>query len=81
MSFGRTFRVRERASLQVRVEFTNIFNRTEFNNPTSLTAVATQTRVNNSNVNSQTVSGFGYINNGTVFSQPRQGQIVARFSF
>ena len=81
MSIARDFRIRERANLQIRLEFTNIFNRTEFNNPTSLTAVATQTRVNNSNLNSQTVSGFGYINNGTVFGQPRQGQIVARFSF
>jgi hypothetical protein len=79
MSFGRIFRIREKASLLFRVEFTNIFNRTEMNNPTSTSAVATQTTVNGPG--SQTTGGFGYINNGTTFSQPRQGQMIARFSF
>ncbi len=79
MGFGRIFRIHEKASLLFRVEFTNIFNRTEMSNPTSTSAVATQTRANGAG--SQTVSGFGYINNGTVFSQPRQGQMIARFSF
>jgi hypothetical protein len=79
MSFGRTFRIREKASLQLRIEFTNIFNRTEMNNPTSTSAVATQTTVNGPG--SQTTGGFGYINNGTTFSPPRQGQIIGRFTF
>ena len=76
MSLGRVFRVKEKASLEIRAEFTNIFNRTEFNNPTSNNALATQTLKG-----SQTTAGFGYINNGTVFSAPRQGQLVARFQF
>lgn len=47
------------------------------NNPTSSNALATQTR----NAAGQTTAGFGFINNGTVFSAPRQGQLVARFQF
>ena len=76
MSLGREFRIKERATLQIRAEFTNIFNRTEMNNPTSVDALATQTR--NTGL---TTAGFGYINNGTVFMAPRQGQLVARFQF
>ncbi|HEY7339219.1 MAG TPA: TonB-dependent receptor [Bryobacteraceae bacterium] len=81
-SFGRLFRIRERASLTVRVEFTNLFNRTEVNDPSSTNPQQTQTRVINGNTNSQTTAGFGFINTlGTTFGTPRQGQIVARFSF
>jgi hypothetical protein len=76
MSLARNFRIKERVSLQIRAEFTNIFNRTEVNNPTSTNALATQTAVNG-----QTTSGFGYINNGTTFGAPRSGQLVARFQF
>jgi hypothetical protein len=77
ISLGRVFRVKERASLQIRAEFTNMFNRTEMNNPTATNPLATPTR-NNAG---QTISGYGYINVGTVFSTPRQGQLVARFQF
>jgi hypothetical protein len=76
LSLGREFRIKERTSLEVRAEFTNIFNRTEVNNPTATNALATQTAVAG-----QTTAGFGFINNGTVFSAPRQGQLVARFQF
>lgn len=77
MNFGRTFRIRERTTLNVRAEFTNIFNRTEVNNPTSSNALLTQARAPKGN----TTGGFGYINTGTVFSLPRQGTIVARITF
>jgi hypothetical protein len=51
------------------------------NNPSSSNPLQAQTRVN-SNPNSQTTAGFGYINTlGTTFAAPRQGQIVARFTF
>jgi hypothetical protein len=76
MSLARVFRFKERASVQIRAEFTNIFNRTEQNNPTVTNPLATQT-----SVAGQTTAGFGYINNGTTFSAPRQGQLVARFQF
>ncbi len=76
MSLGRNFRIKERMNLQVRADFTNIFNRTEVNNPTSTNALASQTKTGN-----QTTAGFGYINNATVFSPPRAGTLVARFTF
>jgi hypothetical protein len=77
LSLGRLFRIKERASLQVRAEFTNVFNRTEVNNPTATNPLATPTR----NGAGQTTAGFGYINVGTLFSPPRAGQLVARFQF
>jgi hypothetical protein len=77
MSLGRVFRIKERTSLQIRSEFTNVFNRTEPNNPTATNALATQTMTSTG----QTTGGFGFINNGTTFSTPRQGQLVARFQF
>jgi hypothetical protein len=77
MSFGRVFRIKERASLQIRAEFTNIFNRTQFSNPTATNALATQSR----NAAGQTTAGFGYISTATPFSAPGQGQLVARVTF
>jgi len=77
MSLARVFRIKERASLQIRAEFTNIFNRTEANNPTVTNPLATQTTT----ATGQTTAGFGYINNGTTFGSPRAGQLVARFQF
>jgi hypothetical protein len=77
MSLGRMFRIKERASFQIRAEFTNIFNRTEPNNPTAGNALASQTRNNLG----QTTAGFGYINVGTVAVAPRSGQLIARFQF
>ena len=77
LSLGRVFRIKERTNLQIRGEFTNVFNRTEMNNPTATNPLATPTR----NSAGQTTGGFGYINVGTVFSAPRAGQLVARFQF
>jgi len=77
LSVGRVFRIKERANLQIRAEFTNIFNRTEVNNPTVTNPLATPT----TNSSGQTTAGFGYINNGTTLSAPRQGQLIARFQF
>jgi hypothetical protein len=79
MSLARTFRFRAegKMSLQVRAEFTNIFNRAEPNNPTAVNALATQIK----NATGQTSAGFGYVNNATTASSPRQGTLVARFQF
>ncbi len=77
LSFGRVFRLKERASLQIRAEFTNIFNRVVWPNPVSTNAEATTT------TNRGLLSaGFGFINttNG-MGSAPRSGMLVARFSF
>jgi hypothetical protein len=92
ISLARSFRFKERASLMIRAEFTNIFNRTSLNYPTSSNAFATPTVVNG-----LTTGGFGYINpaavggNGTnpaaatagMFATPppRQGTLVIRFQF
>jgi hypothetical protein len=76
MSLGRTFALAEKASLNIRVEFQNIFNRLEMNNPTSTNAAATQVIKNG-----KPTSGFGYINPGSLAMSPRTGQIVARFQF
>ena len=83
MNLGRTWRIKERMSLNVRMEFSNVFNRLFWNNPTFTNAQAPQVRAANGN----NLSGFGYLNT-TTFSQstgpnilPRQGVLVARFSF
>ena len=78
LNFGRTFRVRERMTLNIRAEFSNIFNRTEVSNPTSSNALATQTR---SATTGATTGGFGYISTATTAALPRQGTLVARFIF
>lgn len=77
LSLGRVFRIRERMSFQVRAELFNVFNRTYLNNPSNGNAQATTSF----KANGQLSSGFGYINNSSVFNAPRTGQIVARFQF
>jgi hypothetical protein len=74
MSLGRTFRLRERMSFSLRMEFFNIFNRTEMNNPSASNSQATQVLQNG-----LTASGFGYINTGSVAFGPRSGQLVGQF--
>jgi hypothetical protein len=79
MNVGRTFRFQERYTLNVRVEFSNVFNRPVWNDPTANGFLNPQTRVNG-----QTSAGFGYINRsitGIQFNQPRQGTFVVRFQF
>ena len=77
LSLGRAFRFRESMSLEIRMEAFNVFNRTEMNNPNGTNALLTPTRDQNGNV----VSGFGRINPGSLFSPPREGQLLARFRF
>src|SRR5581483_5015248 len=88
MSLARNFRIKERMNLQIRAEFTNIFNRTQINNPTSGNAFATQTCVDATNKSVpcsgsyyRVASGFGWINAASVYALPRQGTLVARFTF
>jgi hypothetical protein len=82
VSLARNFRFKERFNVQIRAEFTNIFNRAEPNNPTATNAFATPTRSGNGN----TAGGFGAIitnptTGAVTFAQPRQGTLVARFQF
>ena len=65
-------------SFQIRAEFFNPFNRTYLNDPTVANPLATPTHNSSTGLLS---GGFGYINPGSLNSQPRNGQIVARFQF
>jgi hypothetical protein len=74
---GRIFRIKERATFQLRAEFYNVFNRTEMANPVVTNALATQTYGSNG----LTSGGFGWINSAAPASQPRNGQLLARINF
>jgi hypothetical protein len=87
MNLGRTFRIGEKMSVNLRMELTNVFNRAFWSDPTGTSASnanLTQSRLSNGN----TSSGFGRINTTTptAFGStanllPRQGVLVARFTF
>jgi hypothetical protein len=94
MNLSRTFRIRERVSLQLRAEFVNIFNRTQIGNP-STTAPQTAPSQNKAG---QYTGGFGVINLvvsgpnvapsytqnalvGQLYQLPRTGTLIARFTF
>jgi hypothetical protein len=81
LSFGRTFGVGRgefKGSLNVRAEFQNIFNRVFYNAPSATNPQAATFR----NTAGVLTSGYGYVNTvAGAGSQPRSGQIVARFTF
>ena len=88
MAFGRLFRIKERSTLNLRVEFSNVFNRTYLNNPSLTSPQTVPTCVLPSGANGacnqpglQVVSGFGTINTSTTLYPPRVGQLVAQFQF
>jgi hypothetical protein len=86
ISVGRVFRLKEKVALNVRAEFTNMFNRAYYNDHTAANPAAVQTRLTGT---SQTTAGYGFINNAVLNQgtfavaggQPRQGQIVGRLTF
>ena len=95
INFGRNFRIKERMNFQIRAEFTNAFNRTFLGNPQPAFGAPTNPRlaIGRNNLG-QITSGFGTIN--ATFSTgvsggfatlagnpslPRQGTLIARFSF
>ncbi len=81
INLGRTWRFKEKMSLNLRVDFSNFLNRTYLNNATSTNPTTPVTR----NAAGLLTGGFGYIS--TAFSstsqlaQPRNGTIVARFIY
>jgi hypothetical protein len=79
MNLGRTFRLRERITLNFRAEFFNVFNRVALGNPSSGNPTQTTT-VNNA---TGAISGFGYYSIGSTsnFGGQRNGQLVARLRF
>ena len=86
---GRLFRIKERYSLSVRAEFTNIFNRTPLINPsivspqTAPTCYGPTGHVGACSAGGTIASGFGWINTASQmgFNLPRQGQLIGRFTF
>ncbi|HXP86311.1 MAG TPA: TonB-dependent receptor [Bryobacteraceae bacterium] len=85
MNLGRTWRMKERMSLAIRFELTNVFNRAYWGNPTNTNAQMTQTRTATGATAGNAASGFGWMNaltpGFTGASVPRNGVLVARFSF
>ena len=85
MNLGRTWRIRERATFNLRIEFTNVFNRAFVNDPANTNAKAARKFAPNGN----TTGGFGSINatSSTAFPvaavnlQPRTDTMVARITF
>jgi hypothetical protein len=76
-SLGRLFTLHEGISLEFRIEYTNIFNRRIWNNPTATNPLATQTLVNG-----VPTSGFGYIaNTAPPIANWRNGQALVRLQF
>ena len=84
INVGRTFRLHEGVTLNVRAEFGNILNRAFWNNPTSNNAKAlTSVRPNGTYS-----AGFGWLNpvqlggvGGPPNISPRNGTVVARITF
>jgi hypothetical protein len=75
-SLRKEFTLTEKQRLEFRAEFFNAFNRTYMNDPAAVNPLQTPTRSNGI-----LTGGFGYINPGSLNSQPRNGQLVARFQF
>jgi hypothetical protein len=84
MAFGRLFPIGKegRYKLQVRAEFQNIFNRLFYSAPSNSGATTITSLTAHNNPGGTLSSGWGFVPwvNG-VGSQPRSGQIVARFTF
>jgi hypothetical protein len=83
MSLGRVFKFHEGgAALTVRMNFQNIFNRTEMQNPTGPAATNISTP-KTTGPNGQLTGGFGFINyvGGSTFQPPRQGTLEMRLQF
>ena len=83
LAFGRNFRIRERVNVQVRMEFTNPFNRTQIPNPVATgytTKISTKPAADGLRVNN---TGFGAISTlpGNAVAGERTGLLVARLTF
>lgn len=82
LSVSKSFKFREAMSLSLRFELFNAFNRLRLGGPSSGNAKET-IKTSDGTATGAPVSGFGYVNatgaNGA--TNPRSGQIVARFTF
>ena len=87
LNFGREFKIREGMSVNLRMEFSNIFNRSYWGDPTG-TALTNAKQQQVLLPNGNTSAGFGRVltTTATAFGTtanllPRQGLLVARFRF
>ena len=76
-NLGRTFRLKEKMTFEIRAEAFNAFNRINWAGPSSGNPFATVTH----NGQGQITGGFGYINPANSGNNPRNCQLVARFQF
>jgi hypothetical protein len=76
---GRVFAFKERVRFTVRMNFTNVLNRTQLQNPAATTPSAS-TSVSSAGL---VTAGYGFINyvGGSTFLPPRQGTLEMRLSF
>jgi len=84
MSFGRNFRIKERANLQFRIEFQNVFNRLFYSAPSvgGFGTTNPTTPAAHNNPNNGLSDGYGFVPyiNGAG-DTPRSGQVVMRLTF
>ena len=76
LSMARTFRIKDRASLQLRLEYFNVLNRSVLPNPVATNPLAATTYTNQGLL----AGGFGWINANSAAGQ-RNGQVIVRFTF
>jgi hypothetical protein len=76
VSLGRLVPLREGMSFELRMQFLNVFNRTQQGDPNGTNALQTPVLKNG-----VIQSGFGWINPSTLYGPSRQGQLTARFRF
>ena len=89
MAFGRTFRIMERVQLNIRAEFSNVFNRSFWNDPGAGVAGAAaitnaQTLAQKDPVTGVYTSGFGMMpvtSSTAVNTSSRSGTLVGRITF
>lgn len=84
MNFQRNFRIKERYTFQVRIEFQNVFNRIQLPNPSMnfspLNTSTTYQKAPNGNYTAG-FGTFGNLANGAQLGTPRSGQLIGRFTF
>ncbi len=91
LSLGRIFRIKERLQLLIQAQFFNVFNRVQYPAPAAATTSTTVATFSNPfpgspapgfGQNAALNGGYGFVNtlNGAG-TNPRSGQLVARFTF
>jgi hypothetical protein len=84
MNFARNFTIKEKYTLQVRMELQNVFNRVQLPNPATGFSPTNVAGSYSTAPNGNYTAGFGTFGNSTIaqyLGTPRTGQLVARFTF